>query len=210
MLVPTNEEASKARCRCPSRDPTCPYTPNTTHASSRTQCPRERAFARPKAMSRHPKSKASTRTPKHAPLDAKETEKGTDVLQRAPATRQRFIRVLPGPPSHLRDCGSRRHYRRPHGHRTTVACTYHAAWQLIIPPTRTQTIGVSKPIPRRPRTNPRKGQTCPNRHRRRDGISFGCFPGHRVALARRGRRSTPDPFSGIGRPQQRLPSSGNP
>lgn len=47
---PTIEVASMRRRRCPSRDPTCPYKPTTTHAPFRTQCPSAQAFGRRPVM----------------------------------------------------------------------------------------------------------------------------------------------------------------
>ena len=43
----TTEEASTARRRCPSRDPTCPRRPNATHAPNGKPCP---AAARPRSL----------------------------------------------------------------------------------------------------------------------------------------------------------------
>lgn len=57
-----------------SRDPTCPNTPNTTHASSRTQCPRAQALAPPPVMRSTSGSKTKAGAPKHAPLDTNETD----------------------------------------------------------------------------------------------------------------------------------------
>ena len=66
------------RCRrCPSRDPTCPHTPITTHASSRTQCPKALAVARRSTMLSTAGDRMKTSTPKHAPLDTNETETET-------------------------------------------------------------------------------------------------------------------------------------
>ena len=48
-----------------SRDPTCPYTPNTTHASPRTQCPGAQAAAPPPVMRSISGSKTTASTPEH-------------------------------------------------------------------------------------------------------------------------------------------------
>ncbi|KAG6384048.1 hypothetical protein SASPL_156156 [Salvia splendens] len=67
--VPTIEEAWRKRRRCPSRDPTCPYTPNTTHAPPRTLCLRKYDSTSQPTMHGISGSAAQTNDPKHAPLD---------------------------------------------------------------------------------------------------------------------------------------------
>ncbi|KAG6414460.1 hypothetical protein SASPL_127185 [Salvia splendens] len=68
-LIPTIEEAWRRRRRCPSRDPTCPYTPNTTHAPPRTLCLRKYDSTSQPTMHGIYSSAAQTNDPKHAPLD---------------------------------------------------------------------------------------------------------------------------------------------
>ncbi|KAG6382933.1 hypothetical protein SASPL_157330 [Salvia splendens] len=67
--VPTIEEAWRKRRRCPSRDPTCPYTPNTTHAPPRTLCLRKYDSTSQPTMHGISGSAVQTNDPKHAPLD---------------------------------------------------------------------------------------------------------------------------------------------
>ncbi|KAG6433474.1 hypothetical protein SASPL_105088 [Salvia splendens] len=77
-LVPTIEEAWRRCRRCPSRDPTCPYTPNTTHTPPRTLCLRKYASTSQPMMHGISDSGAQTNDPKHAPLDMFPTQHGTN------------------------------------------------------------------------------------------------------------------------------------
>ncbi|KAG6382934.1 hypothetical protein SASPL_157332 [Salvia splendens] len=79
-LIPTIEEAWRRRRRCPSRDPTCPYTPNTTHAPPRTLCLRKYDSTSQPTMHGIYSSAAQTNDPKHAPLDTFSTHMGKTNL----------------------------------------------------------------------------------------------------------------------------------
>jgi hypothetical protein len=68
-LEPTTEEAWSRRRRCPGRESTCRYKPNTTHAPPRTRCPGTRLNARPSAMHSNAGGRTKTHEPEHAPLD---------------------------------------------------------------------------------------------------------------------------------------------
>ncbi|KAG6433475.1 hypothetical protein SASPL_105089 [Salvia splendens] len=77
-LVPTIEEAWRRCRRCPSRDPTCSYTPNTTHTPPCTLCLRKYASTSQPMMHGISDSGAQTNDPKHAPLDTFPTQHGTN------------------------------------------------------------------------------------------------------------------------------------